>query len=102
VTSKIAFRWVAIAEATSWLILIVATIVKYAADAPVGVKIMGPIHGVLFVGYVLLALTLRSQFAWNGRTSLIVLVDSIIPTGGFFVARRDDLRTAGRATTAAR
>lgn len=96
-TYKIAFRWVAIAEATSWLILIVATIVKYTANAPAGVKIMGPVHGVLFIGYVLLAITLRGQLKWNGRTSLIVLIDSIIPTGGFFVARREDLRDASRA-----
>jgi len=102
VTYKIAFRWTAIAEATSWLILIVATIVKYAADAPLGVKIMGPIHGVLFICYVLLTITLRGQLKWSARTTLIVLVDSVIPTGGFFVARRDDLRDWVPATKAVR
>ncbi len=86
------FRWIAIAEATSWLVLIVATIVKYSASAPLGVKIMGPIHGVLFIVYVLLALSLRGPLRWDGRTLLIVLVDSILPTGGFFVARRADLQ----------
>ena len=85
------FRYVAVAEATSWLILIVATIVKYAADKPVGVQIMGPIHGVLFIAYVLLALELKRRLHWSARTLLIVLVDSIIPTGGFIVARRSDL-----------
>jgi len=88
------FRWTAVAEAASWLILIVATIVKYAADAPLGVKIMGPIHGVLFIYYVLLALNVRSLLKWDARTLLIVLVDSVLPTGGFFVARRADLRPA--------
>jgi integral membrane protein len=88
------FRWVAIAEATSWLLLIVATIVKYSAGAPVGVKILGPIHGVLFIAYVLLALSLRKPLRWNGRTLTIVLADAILPTGGFFVARRSDLAPA--------
>lgn len=85
------FRWVAMAEAASWLILIAATIVKYSADAPVGVKIMGPIHGVLFIFYVLLALRLRPVLKWNARTMLIIMADSIIPGGGFFVANRRDL-----------
>ena len=86
-----ALRWIAIAEATSWLILIVATIVKYSAHAPGGVRVMGPIHGALFIGYVVLALKLRSELGWSVRTLAIVLVDSIIPAGGFIVARRSDL-----------
>ncbi|MDQ1721277.1 MAG: hypothetical protein QOI26_1011 [Pseudonocardiales bacterium] len=84
-------RLVAIAEATSWLLLIVATIVKYSADAPLGVHVLGPIHGVLFIGYVLLALMVRSRLRWNARTLLIVLADSILPGGGFLVARWPEL-----------
>jgi integral membrane protein len=88
-------RWlrvVAVVEAISWLALIVATIVKYSADAPLGVHILGPIHGVLFLGYVGLALEVRRRLSWDGRTTLIVLADAIIPGGGFVVARRSDLR----------
>ncbi|WP_375481480.1 DUF3817 domain-containing protein [uncultured Jatrophihabitans sp.] len=90
-----AFRLVAVLEATSWLILIVATIVKYATSPhkQLGVQIMGPIHGVLFIVYVLLALfEVRRRVGWDGRTTGIVLLDSIIPFGGFVVARRNDLR----------
>jgi integral membrane protein len=87
------FRVVAVLEALSWLILIVATIVKYAADAPKGVQIMGPIHGVLFLAYVGLALfEVRRRVGWDARTTVIVLIDSIIPFGGFVVAARRDLR----------
>jgi integral membrane protein len=86
------FRAVAVAEAVSWLALIVATIVKYAADAPLGVHILGPVHGVLFVGYVILALEVRGKLAWSTRTTLIVLADSVLPGGGFLVARRADLQ----------
>ena len=87
-----AFRWTAIAEAVSWLALIVATVVKYSADAPLGVHIMGPIHGVLFLGYVVLALLLRPKLAWSGRTLLVVLAESILPGGGFIASRRRDLQ----------
>lgn len=88
-------RWlriVAVVEAISWLALIAATIVKYAADAPLGVHILGPIHGVLFLGYVALAIDVRRRLKWDGRTTLIVLADAILPGGGFVVARREDLR----------
>ena len=87
-----AFRAVAVAEAISWLALIVATIVKYTADQPVGVQVLGPIHGVLFLAYVALALAVRAQLRWNATTSLIVLVDSVLPGGGLIVARRADLK----------
>ena len=86
------FRLVALAEAISWLALIVATIVKYAADAPLGVHVLGPIHGVLFLGYVVLALEVRRRLQWDGRTLLLVLAESIVPGGGFLAARRPDLR----------
>jgi integral membrane protein len=89
-----ALRVVAVVEAISWLALIVATIVKYSTDPhkQLGVQIMGPIHGVLFLFYVGLTLEVRRRLAWNGRTTLIVLADSILPGGGFLVARRADLR----------
>jgi integral membrane protein len=90
-----AFRIVAVVEAISWLVLIVATIVKYSTDPhkALGVQIMGPVHGVLFLIYVALVLfEVRRKVGWNGRTTLIVLADSIIPGGGFVAARRRDLR----------
>jgi len=89
-----AFRTVAMAEAISWLALIVATVVKYTAGQPSAVKILGPIHGVLFIGYVVLALTVRSRLRWNARTLAIVLLDSVLPGGGLVVARRADLQPA--------
>jgi integral membrane protein len=87
-----AFRVVAVAEAISWLLLIVATIVKYSADEALGVHVMGPIHGVLFLVYVGLALEVRRRVHWDARTTLVVLAESIVPGGGFLAARRGDLR----------
>ena len=89
------FRVVAVVEALSWLILIAATIVKYATTPheQLGVQIMGPIHGVLFLLYVALVLfEVRRKVGWDVRTTLIVLADSIIPFGGFIASRRADLR----------
>ncbi len=87
-----ALRVVAVVEAVSWVALIVATVVKYTADAALGVHVMGPVHGVLFLAYVGLAVEVRRRVGWDARTTAIVLADSVIPFGGFWVARRADLR----------
>ncbi|MGY4544428.1 integral membrane protein [Arthrobacter sp. UYNi723] len=85
------FRVFAVAEAVSWLLLIPATIVKYGTGQAGGVQLLGPVHGALFVAYVLLALFLWRKNQWTGRALAVVLVDSVLPTGGFWVARRTDL-----------
>jgi integral membrane protein len=82
------FRYVAVIEATSWLLLIIATIIKYGADGPDLAPILGPIHGLLFLAYVLMALSLRGAAGWDNRTTSIVLACSVIPFGGYFVERR--------------
>ncbi|MHA3702030.1 DUF3817 domain-containing protein [Jatrophihabitans sp. YIM 134969] len=88
------FRWVAVVEACSWLALIVATLVKYTTDPQMegGVEVLGPVHGGLFTLYVVLALVVAWKLRWSFRTLVVVLVDSVLPAGGFLVARRDDLR----------
>jgi integral membrane protein len=91
-----AFRWVAIAEATSWLLLIAATAAKYYSGNQVGVHVLGPIHGVLFLGYVLLAVLLRFRLGWSAAKLLVVLADSILPGGGYLVARWPELREPAR------
>jgi integral membrane protein len=81
------FRITAVAEATSFLALLVATYVKYGQDQPVGVEILGPVHGLLFVAYVLLAVYLATRSGWSPRTTLLVLVGAVLPFGGYVVDR---------------
>lgn len=81
------FRYVALAEAASFLVLLVATAVKYTQDAPGGVHVMGPIHGVLFLAYVTLALAVRGAAGWSGRATIGVLIGAVVPFGGFVVDR---------------
>ncbi len=81
------FRITALAEATSFLALLAATYVKYGYDEPIGVEVLGPLHGLLFVGYVLLALYLAPRAGWNVRTRVMVLVGAVLPFGGYVVDR---------------
>lgn len=81
------FRIVAILEATSFLMLLVATYVKYAHDEPGGVEVLGPLHGALFLAYVALALNLAARAGWGTRTTALVLAGAVVPAGGYVVDR---------------
>ena len=81
------FRITALAEATSFLALLVATYVKYVHDEPGGVEILGPIHGALFIAYVLLALNLAPRAGWGVLTTILVLIGAVLPFGGYVVDR---------------
>ena len=78
-------RRVALAEASSFLLLLVATIVKYSSDEPIGVKILGPIHGLLFLAYVFLAVMLAKPQGWTTRQLVLILLGAVITswTGGW-------------------
>ena len=81
------FRIVALLEATSFLMLLVASVLKRTADADVLVTILGPIHGVLFIAYVLIALGVRPEQGWDLRTTLLILLGAVLPFGGYVVDR---------------
>jgi integral membrane protein len=75
-----AFRVVAVAEALSWLGLLTGMFFKYVVDAGErGVQIFGPIHGTVFLTYVVVTLlTWRSQ-RWSLPVGLLALVASVPP-----------------------
>ncbi len=85
-------RTVAVAETLSWLLLIVATVVKYSAGWQLGVQILGPLHGTLFLLYLAVAAITWRALGWSLMTLGVVLIESFLPGGGFLVARRADLR----------
>ncbi|MDQ6731063.1 MAG: DUF3817 domain-containing protein [Actinomycetota bacterium] len=80
-------RYVALIEATSFLALLLMTYVKYHDKFPAGVEILGPIHGALFLAYVLITLSVRPRAGWSSRATLGVLVGAVIPFGGYAVER---------------
>jgi integral membrane protein len=90
------FKVIALAEAVSYLVLLAASVAKRALDAPELVTVVGPIHGVIFLAYVALALYVRERLGWNGWTTVMVIVAAVVPLGGLIVERRvpDDVAVA--------
>ncbi len=90
-------RYIALAEATSFLALLVASYIKRTGGSELGVQILGPIHGALFIVYVIVALNLRSQAGWSAQTTFWILVGAVVPFGGYVVdwwLQREARRTA--------
>jgi integral membrane protein len=79
------FRYVALAEATTFLALLVASYVKRSDGSELGVQILGPIHGLLFVAYVVMAFNLRSEQGWTNKQTFWILVGAVLPFGGYVV-----------------
>lgn len=76
------FKAVALLEGVSWLGLLIGMYLKYVADAGErGVQIFGPIHGGVFVAYVVLTLLTARLQRWSIWTLLLGLVASIPPFG---------------------
>jgi integral membrane protein len=78
-------RYIALVEATSFLALLVASVVKRTGGGADGVHVLGPIHGGLFLAYVVIALDLRAQLGWPSRTTFWVLAGAVLPFGGYVV-----------------
>jgi integral membrane protein len=90
-------RYIALAEATSFIALLVASVIKRTGGSELGVQILGPIHGLLFIAYVVIALNLRPRAGWSAKTTFWILVGAVIPFGGYVVdwwLLRDRDRTA--------
>ena len=83
------FRLVAILEGISFLVLLgIAMPMKYFADMPLAVKYVGWAHGILFIGYIVLAIPLFTRLKWPMERVYGVGIASLLPFGTFVLERR--------------
>lgn len=83
------FRIVALFEGISYILLLfIAVPVKYFGNDPQYVKLLGMPHGLLFIGYIILAIMLSSELSWKGKMQRNIFLASIIPFGTFVVDRK--------------
>lgn len=76
-------------EGLSFLVLVfVAMPIKYVGGNPIAVKVFGPIHGILFLGYVFDVLVQQGEQRWPRTTTALALVASLLPFGPFLVEGR--------------
>jgi integral membrane protein len=82
-----AWRWLLMIgslEAISFLILLlVAVPLKYVGHNAAMVHLMGPIHGTLFLLYVVTVVIAARAFHWHRGRTWLALGASVIPFGPF-------------------
>ncbi len=77
-------RWSALFEGSSLILLLaVAMPLKYYADFPEAVKIIGPIHGILFLTFLVLLFSHTVKGELNLAKTLAGFFASFIPFGTF-------------------
>ena len=86
---KKAFRLISFFEGISYLLLLfVAVPIKYFQGDESYVKMLGMPHGILFIGYIVLAIIIQKQMKWNLKTLGIVSLASIVPFGTFYIDKK--------------
>lgn len=80
------FRIVAMAEGVSYLLLLgVAMPLKYMFGQPEAVRILGSIHGGLFLLYLLTIFLAARHARWSVARILEAFVASLLPFGPFYL-----------------
>ena len=83
------FRLISFLEGISYLLLLfIAVPIKYFQGDATYVKMLGMPHGILFMGYIILAILIQKQMKWNLKNLGIVVLASIIPFGTFYVDKK--------------
>lgn len=78
-------RIIAFLEGISYLLLLgIAMPLKYLAGEPSAVKVIGMIHGILFVLYVFYILLVKLKLDWSLKKTVWAFLASLIPLGTFY------------------
>ncbi|WP_326596478.1 DUF3817 domain-containing protein [Streptomyces sp. NBC_01803] len=80
-------RLVSAPEAVSFLLLLLCSVLKRTTDFD-AVPVMGMVHGLLFIGYVLFWADAWNRTKWAPKTAGWYLLMCLLPLGGFFAERR--------------
>jgi integral membrane protein len=85
------FKVTAILEGISYLVLFSNMLLIKPNNFDLYKTLLYPIgmsHGVLFIGYVLLAFLLKSSQKWSLKDFGIILAASLIPFGTFYIDKK--------------
>ena len=86
---KNVFRLISFLEGISYLLLLfIAVPIKYFQGDESYVKMLGMPHGILFIGYIVLAIIIQKKMKWNLKNLGIVSLASIVPFGTFYIDKK--------------
>ena len=85
------FKIIAILEGISYLVLFANMLIVKRIDIVLYKDLLYPIgmaHGVLFIGYVVLAFAVTKRQNWSLKELAIVQLASLIPFGTFYIEKK--------------
>jgi integral membrane protein len=85
------FKIIAILEGISYLVLFANMLLIKPNNPDLYKSLLYPIgmaHGVLFIGYVVLAILLKYQLNWSFSKLGVILVASLLPFATFWVEKK--------------
>ncbi|MGA8045051.1 MAG: DUF3817 domain-containing protein [Dermatophilaceae bacterium] len=83
------FRRFAAAEMVTWGLLLVGMTLKYVTrTTDLAVQVFGLLHGVVFLGYVLVAVVLWVDRQWSVRTAALTMAAAVPPFLTVWAERR--------------
>ena len=83
------FRKIAFSEGVSFIVLLVIAMpLKYWAGMPMAVTIVGGLHGLLFVAFIVMAWEVKREYKKDWGWLAKSFVASIVPFGTFWMDSR--------------
>lgn len=85
------FKIVALLEGVSYLALFANMLLIKPTNMELYKTLLFPIgmaHGVLFIGYILLAIMLKIELGWDWKKFGIICLASILPLGTFYIEKK--------------
>lgn len=93
-----AYRAAAVVTGVGLLLLVlVAMPLRYLADQPGLSQTYSPIHGAIFMAYVVVVIWVSTRRRWSPTKALLVILAGAVPFASFVVERRviaDELATS--------
>ncbi|MFD4642437.1 DUF3817 domain-containing protein [Lentzea sp. NPDC058436] len=88
------FRVMAYVVGVFLLLLVVAMVLKYAADMDGAMKVVGPVHGFLYAIYLVISVDLALKLRWSIKGTALVLLAGTVPFLSFWAERKVVEKTA--------
>jgi integral membrane protein len=82
------FRVMAYVVGVGLLALCAAMVLAYGFDQHQFTKIVGPVHGFLYIVYFLATVDLALKSRWSGRGTILILLAAMVPFVSFVAERQ--------------
>ena len=82
------FRVMAYIVGVGLITLCVGMVLDYGFDQPQYSNVIGPVHGVLYILYLLAIVDLALKTRWSMKGTVLVMLSGVVPLFSFVAERR--------------